>query len=297
MATVGEVVDRVYRDWLHGPDEQPVIASLDGAVDDSTTTVTLDTTGLLPEELELLAAGLLVEVGSEQMRIATVAGSTLTVRRGVNGTTAASHVDGAEAVLSPSYPRQTVVDAVCDEVVRLYPDLHRQTSTAMTSDAGPVDAPADLITPVKFWWRNGTRWTTAPVELLSDFPASATDKAVQFFNVPPNRDGYLVYRAKFIRPTAESDDLDADFGVEDAWVPILEAGAAAAIIASEDIDKATVEWVSRQLEAQQFPVGSSSRLRDALLRYRQYLMEQAVRSLRADGPTNVVFTNLVSVDF
>lgn len=296
MSTVGEVVDRVYRDWLAGPDEQPVTATLDGAIDNSTVTVVIDQTGLLPEEQELVAVGQLIEIGSELQRIRAVSSSTLTVARGVNGTTKAAHADGAEVILSPSYPRQTVVDAVCDEVVRLFPSLMARKTTALTTASTYVEVPDAVVVPIKFWWQSGSQWTDhGTIKLLTDFPDSSTNKAVQFVGIPTGKAGHLVYDGKFTRPTAESDDLTASFSVESGWDPILTVGAAAAIIASEDLDKASVEWVSRQLEAQQFPVGSSSRLRDALLRYREYLLNHARRSQRANGPTTVLHTREVGI--
>lgn len=291
MPTIGDVVDRVYRDWLHGPDEQPVGVTLDGAITAAATTWTVDLAGITPEEQDLLGKGLLLEVGSEQARITDVDlnASTVTVVRGVNGTTAATHGTGDYVTLSPSYARRSVFDAVADEVVRLHPDLHRETTTPITSASTYVEVPAGVLVPLKFWYQSGSQWRAGDVSLLPDFPPSSTGKAVTFIGVPSGKNGHLVYRGKFTRPTAESDDL-ADLGVEEAWVPILTTGAAAALIASEDLDKATVEWVTQQLEAQQFPTGSSTRLRDSLLRYRGYLIEQAQRSQRAEGPTAVVVT-------
>lgn len=295
MSTVGEVVDRTYRDWLAGPDEQPVTATLNGAITNSATSVTLDITGLLPEEQGLLAVGQLIEIGLEQMRIRAVSSSTLTVARGANGTTAAAHADGVEVVLSPSQPRQTVFDAVCDEVVRLFPNLMARKTTPLTTASTYVEVPDAVVVPVKFWWQSGTTWTDrGGVRLLTDFPDSSTGKAVQFVGIPSGEAGHLVYDGKFTRPTAESDDLTASFAIDLAWEPILSVGATAAIIAAEDLDKASVEWITRQLEAQQFPVGSSSRIRDALLRYREYLLNEARRAQRAAGPTTVLRTRDLS---
>lgn len=294
--TFGGVVDRVFRDWLHGPDEQPVVTTLTAAMSDAGTTLALDLSPLTPDELSMVSMGTLIEVEYEQCFITAVSGSTLTVARGRNATEAVEHSEGSLVTLMPMWGRQTVLDAVLDEVPRLFPDLHAiYTTTVTSSSVGYAELPAAAQTITRAYRAlpSGTYVGVGGLELLSNFPPSSTGKAVQFHGTPSGQTIHLAYKGAFTRPVSPTSLLD-DYGVAESWVPILCVGAAASIIASEDIDKATVEFVTRQLEAQQFSTGSGSRLRDGLLRYRQYLIEQARRTVRAEDPhTSIVYNQAV----
>lgn len=290
MATVGALVDRVIREWLHGGDEQPVLLTLDGALTASATSVSYSDATLAPDEEELLAPGVLVEVGTEQMRITAVdeTANSLTVVRGVNGTTAASHTDGDTITVAPTYSRGAVFEAVCDAVVGLYPDLWDVTSTSITSASGYVDIPAEVTFIDKaFYISGGNRPVDASIRFEPEFPPSATGKAIIFNGTPAGKTVHLIYSARFARPTSESDDL-ADFGVKPEWERIIAVAAAAQVVAGTDLDPVTAEYITEQLEREGYPVGSSQRIRDGLLRYYRFLVDEAHRNLRADRPVPVV---------
>jgi hypothetical protein len=83
-------------------------------ISDTTTNEALDTseTGVDVTLATNLSAGQLILVESEQMYIYSVASTTLTVERGVNGTTAATH-DTAKTIYIYQYPsdiRQACID-------------------------------------------------------------------------------------------------------------------------------------------------------------------------------------------
>lgn len=77
---------------------------LSGALDDSSTTVTVDD----GSDFHALQT---ILVDSEQMYVTDISGNDLTVDRGVNGTTAASHADNATVSILevPSQVREAVV--------------------------------------------------------------------------------------------------------------------------------------------------------------------------------------------
>lgn len=292
MSTVDEVVDRVYRDFLYAPDSQPVILTLNGAVDDSVTSWVYDDSELSPEEKELLAPGVLIEADRELASITAVsAGSTtLTVRRGVNGTDKAAHSDDTELVLAPQYSRDSVFDAVSDEIVNLWPELYTQTTTSMTSATAPVDAPSDAVELVEFKWQPGTGAyrRSGDIELLHNHPDSATDKAVQFgSDIPSSTAGTLVYHAKTTRPTAGSDDLQSALNVELEWERIVVVGAAASMLSGIDPDNLDSDHITEMLERQGVPVGSGRSVRDGLLAYRSFLISEAQGRLFAEYRTVV----------
>ena len=63
--TIAAVIERVYRDYLLPPDEQPARFAVDtGGITAVATTLPVDAAMLSPEETDLIGAGTLIEVVS-----------------------------------------------------------------------------------------------------------------------------------------------------------------------------------------------------------------------------------------
>lgn len=75
-----------------------------------------------------------IRVDDEQMYLTTVAGNTLTVERGVNGTTAAAHLDGA-GVSVYRYPAP-IVEATRLQAARLFQRVHAPFGIQGSADLG-----------------------------------------------------------------------------------------------------------------------------------------------------------------
>ena len=135
MAAVSTLVDRIYRDFLNKPDDLSAFSRLDGAINDSVTSLNYEAGLFSVEEENLLGSGALIEIGQEIMLVtsATTSTRTLTVSRGYAGTSAAAHSDNDNIFVNPTFPRKTVFDAVGDNIVRLYPSLYNVTTTNVTS--------------------------------------------------------------------------------------------------------------------------------------------------------------------
>lgn len=293
MSTVGEVIDRVLRDFLASPEDQPTRFELASTVDADDDSLSYDPAFLAPEEADLLGPGTLIEFSDgEQALVGGVdeeANELSGLMRGVNGTTAGSHAAGTLVTISPDWARKTIFDAVADAVVELWPDLFYLTQTAPFSvSSTPSEVAATVAQPLYFWGRWGSTGTydQYPVQYMANFPASSTGQAVMV-QAPSGTSGYLVYRSKFARPTAESDSLSA-LGVAAEWERLVIISAVAYLITGKDIDAATSESLTQQLAAQGFPVASGARLRNALIDYRRELVRQAKKALRTSSPTLVV---------
>lgn len=291
MSTVASVVDRVLRDWLHAPDDQPTRFTLNGAISSTATSLVYDDDLLTPEEEDLLGPGSLIEIGSEQILVGNVNATTDTLSgliRGVNGTTAAAHADDALAALAPAWSRKTIFDAVADSVEQLWPELYAVvTSDALTlSETQYTEVPVTVMGNLYMWARPSgfTTYDKFSVPLFENFPPSSTTKAIW-----PGMagTGYLVYKKKFVRPTAESDDMSAVCLVNDEWEQLVVVGAVAYLISGKDLSAATQEFLSDNLNAQGYPVDSSRRIREGLLRYQGLLLDKAKRSLRTQHDTPV----------
>jgi len=196
MAAVSTLIDRIYRDFLNKPDDLSAFSRLDGAIDNTTTTVIYEDGLLSSEEENLLAGGALIEINQELMLVTNIVSSTrtLTVARGYAGTTADSHGDKTNMFINPTFPRKSVFDAVADNISRLYPSLYNITTTNVTSNSTYAEVPATTVSIVNSWVQNasGDQYTSAGIELLTNFPPSSTNTAVQFSNTSNGKTVYLV---------------------------------------------------------------------------------------------------------
>ena len=297
MAAVSTLIDRIYRDFLNKPDDLSAFSRLDGAISSTTSTSVVYEAGLFSSEEEnLLGSGALIEIGQELMLVtaANTSTRTLTVSRGYAGTTAATHADETNIFINPTFPRKSVYDAVSDNISRLYPSLYNVTTTNVTSNSTYQEVPASTVEVLTSYVQNSTgdQYTSAGIQLLRDFPPSSTNTAVQFFNTSNGKTVHLVVKRKFVRPTDETSDIESVCLVAAEYEQIVMVGAVADIMGATDVDASTQEFITEKLAAESYPVGSGERLRNALLRLRSLLIDEARGNLRSLYPAPVSIMNI-----
>jgi len=296
MAAVSTLVDRIYRDFLNKPDDLSAFSRLDGAIDNTTTTLVYQDGLLSSEEENLLDGGALIEINQELMLVTNIVSSTrtLTVSRAYSGTTAASHGDKTNIFINPTFPRKSVFDAVSDNIARLYPSLYNVTTTNVTSNSTYQEVPASTVEVLTSYVQNATgdQYTSAGIQLLRDFPPSSTNTAVQFYNTSNGKTVHLVVKRKFVRPTDETSDLETVCLIPAEYEQIVMVGAVADIMGATDVDASTQEFITEKLAAESYPVGSGERLRNALLRLRSLLIDEARGNLRSLYPAPVSIMNI-----
>ena len=322
--TIGDLVDRTYREYLEPMDDIVSYTTLTGAINDTATSVAYNGDLLSVEEEDALDAGAIIEIGQELMICTDLnaVANTITVTRGARGTTAASHSIGDLIKIAPPFPRKNVFDAVCDQIKNLFPSLFAvETKTVTVSDGytllGSYDSPGTnnyLVSVLKGISQftdfsagadtTTTLFSNVSVELIQlPNPFTYTDDtgtertityttgpnqvmALQFSNIADGHTAYITFKKKFIEPTAETDTL-ATIGLEDEYEPIIMAGVAAQMMSGRDIPTATADYISDQLAVSNFPVGSANSIRNSLLQYQQLLITQARKYLRAKYPEAV----------
>lgn len=281
MSTVGAVVDRVMREWLTPPSNMPSQSVLSAGIDDSTTSITYDPL-LMPEEEARLGAGAIIEVGQEWMRASDVNidSRTITVVRGIMGTTAATHAAGDTVTISPRWARRTVFDAVADAVVDLSPELYGvgtlQVSSGEYQDLETARAHTILYARQQY----GGSWRDVHVDILPGLPELDTYMGVQFgFDVDLNQDVWITYAYDFARPSSESVELST-VGVQGDWEELIVLGAIATLVQHPDADKTTLEYLTEQIAEQVQSVGSVTELATRLTRLRDYKLQRAASRLK-----------------
>ena len=319
--TIGDLVDRTFREYLEPMDDIVSYTTLTGAINDTATSVSYNGDLLSVEEEDALDAGAIIEIGQELMICTDLnsVANTITVTRGARGTTAASHSIGDLIKIAPPFPRKVVFDAVKDQINNLFPTLFAVETQSVTSATGYVLL-GDYATP-------GTHnYIVSVIKAISQYtdftagsdttgvvfngvscqlvelpnPFTYTDdsgtertitystgpsvvNALQFTNISAGHECFVTFKKKFIEPTAESDTL-ATIGLENEYEPVIMAGVAAQMMSGRDIPTATADYISDQMGVQNFPVGSATSIRNSLLQYRNLLIEQARKYLRSKYP-------------
>ena len=276
------------------------------------------------EEEDTLDKGTIIEINQELMICTDLNAvtNTITVKRGMKGTTAAAHTAGDIIKISPPFPRKVVFDAVKDQINNLFPTLFAVETQSVVASTGYTllgahDAPGtnnylvSILSAISQYTdfatgsdSTGTIFqpvTSSLIELPNPFTFTDSDgvsrtityttgpsvvHAIQFSSIAQGHTVLVTFKKKFIEPTAESDTLTS-IGLEPEYEPIIMAGVAAQMIAGKDIPTATTDYISDQMAVSNFPVGSSNNVRNSLLQYQQLLVNQARKYLRAKYPEAV----------
>ena len=323
--TIGNLVDRVFREYLEPADSLESYSYLTGGISDSVTTISYANDMFSVEEEDALDAGTILEVGQELMfstALNTVT-NEITVVRGARGTTAAAHSTGDLIKVSPTFSRKAVFDAVSDQIENLYPTLFAVETKSISATTGinVLDGATDnyLIAPVKAISQY-TDFDAGQDSTISQFrgvsvelvdlpnPFTYTDEngasqtvtytsgpnkvnAMQSYGITAGKTIYVSFKKKFVSVTSESDTL-ATIGLENEYEPIIMAGVAAQLVAGKDIPTITANYITEQMQVQNTPIGSSNSIRNSLLQYQQLLIQQARKDLRARFPEPVSFNSI-----
>ena len=324
MANIGNLVDRTFREYLEPMDDLVSYTTLSTGVNDSVTSIVFDGDLLSIEEEDTLDKGTIIEINQELMICTDLNAvtNTITVKRGMKGTTAAAHTAGDLIKISPPFPRKVVFDAVKDQINNLFPTLFAVETQSVVASTGYTllgahDAPGtnnylvSILSAISQYTNfatgsdsTGTIFqpvTSSLVELPNPFTYTdsngvsrtityttgpSTVHAIQFSSIAQGHTVLVTFKKKFIEPTAESDTLTS-IGLEPEYEPIIMAGVAAQMIAGKDIPSSTTDYITDQLSVSNFPVGSANSVRNSLLQYQQLLVNQARKYLRAKYPEAV----------
>ena len=330
-ANIGDLVDRIYREYLEPVDSVETYSYLTSGIDASATEINYDGNLFSVEEEDSLDAGAIIEVGQEIMYTTALnnVNNTITVRRGQRGTTAAEHSANAIIKIQPTFPRKNVYEAVVDQIKNLYPTLFATETIELTASTGykllgthgtDGDTYNYLVTPLKAIsqytdWQSGSdqtglKYNGVAIEMI-DLPNpfvytddTQTERtktyttgpnvvhAVQFVDISAGHTVFVTFKKKFVEPTNESTTL-ATVGLEIEYEPIIMTGAAAQLVVGKDITRLNTPYITEQLEAATSPVGSSNSISQSLLRYQQLLITQARSNLRSKYPEPVQLNSIL----
>lgn len=297
MPTIGDLIDRTLREWLTPPTESPARFEVNdvGGIDAAAPSVVTDASWLSPEEQDLIGPGTIIEIDQELLMVTAVSGVspalTLTIRRGMLGSTPAIHADDSLIILQPDFGRQAVFEAISDAIDDLWPDLWMVRTSIVATSSGYWEVDDDVEEILTTRVRVGSQWGVldpGEVELLSNFDLASSGKALQWGSGSPSGGALITYKAKPARPTDESDDIE-DLNILPSWQKPIVVGAAASLLRATDVGTVTVEFITEALEVEGFPPGMGENLSNALLRYQEYLIQRRAEAQNlVSPPTRVI---------
>lgn len=248
MTTLADILVAMGGGHLELPDQVTALAA-----DITDTTGTSVTAVQLPNPVPL---GATLEVDNELMRVRGFARSgandVYTVLRGVDGSTAATHLTGAAVFQNPKYPRwkriRAINRALTEWVPQKLPRVLQDASQTFSAVGNVIAVPAAALNVLEVNWKPSGFTELAELRYAAPraYPTSiaSTGKGVKLFDqAPPGYTAYVTYTAAWVALAADTDALPTDwaFGVD-----MLAAGAAAALLGAKYSKRATFDSAHAQ---------------------------------------------------
>ena len=150
----------------------------------------------------------------------------------------------------------------------------------------------DLPNPFTYKDENGTERT------ITYTAGPNVVHALQTYGISSGFTVNVTFKKKFLDQDSYTytGDIEnttvASIGLQTEYEPIIMAGVAAQMLAGRDIPSATADYITDQIAVQNYPVNSSSNIRNSLLQYQQQLLQQARKDLRARYPEPVTINSI-----
>lgn len=290
MSTVATVINRTQRQLLSGQVEEK--NKLSGAINTTATSLATlyDLNGLRP--------GTVFEIDSEMFYVweSSVSSKTVTVERGWNGTTAASHTNNAIITVSPRFPRAQILEAINDEIADLSSPVNglyqmKIVDTTYNGTDPMINLPAfgtvfDLY-DVRLRYTNDDYPLIRKVQLIRDLPTSdfPSSYAIKFNQRSRSGDLRITYKAPFQTVSTEVDNLQQVAGIATSMEDIVALGAQIRLMSPREIRRNFIDTQGDTRRSEEVPAGAIGNSITNLLRLRRDRITAEAMKLAKQYPT------------
>jgi hypothetical protein len=291
MSTGTVVINRTLRQMLSGTVEQR----------NKLATALSNTTGtsvVCSYDLDGLRAGAVFEIDSELFYVweANSGTKTLTVERGFNGTTAATHSAGAVITLSPRFPRSQVLEALNDELRDLSSPMHGlfqikyfdldYNGSDVFINLPPVAEILDILS-VHVRYLADEYIQIRKYKLVRDMPTDDFSSSFALKFEQPARQGRLriVYKAPFTTLTNEGQSLVNYAGLPASCEDIVNLGVQIRMMAPRELKRNFTESQGDTRRPEEVPVGGVTSSLTQLIRMRRDRITAESARLKRQYPT------------
>lgn len=290
MTTLNDLRQQLEDDYLEPAIEETPQVPITGNLGTSDTQFNVEAGILSPDEESYFAPGRVIELNNEAMRIKTYDESTklFTVLRAQRGTSAQTHATGDLVRIPTRWLRSSQLRALRNAVNSLWQPLyasHEELVTVDTSMYVALPTSTVRILSVEYETRHA-RWRPAEWRFFATHPLDDDQAAVQVSRGPYANALCLVrYGTQILPPTNDDDEIA---NLPSKWERIVLADAAANLLSGVDVDAYTQEVMTEKIRLENFPVRSGGSIAQSLIRYREYLVNQAHAELKAQSPRKKV---------
>lgn len=293
MATT--VASRIERTRRYLGVSRRTLNRLDGAATDSATDLTLEfaITGIGP--------GSVLAIDDELVHVwdTDSAAKTVTVERGYEGTTAATHTDGTVVEVDARFPRPEIKDTLKEEIASWPATVFRVDTATLTGST--TTRAYDLgLTGTEFFHvldvsrapyataelGGNTSWVNVTGRVQRNMPlADFASGTALFLDTTLDRtaDLLVTYAAPFDLSTFDdATDLEADVGLAPYMVDIPTFGAAWRLLSGTEAERSDTRRQGEPRNAEEVPSGAAISTAGAMLKLRDRRLSEAAMRLREE---------------
>lgn len=297
--TFNDIVQRVRQQLLGFTRDQASISYLTQPMTstDMTFLVDVDTvTNLSRGITEIDDELLLIKSYDRGSGVVTVLGNS-TTGRGVEATTATSHLSGSIVTADPRYPKQRIKEAINDTINGVYPDLWTFGEYEFNYQAAryeyPIPAEAEgvykvvvnTIGPSAVWfpltsWRFNALASTGSQVKPTPTP---TGKSIQLMrdHIIPGRAVRVSYTKKPNLLVNGTDEFEPTTGFPERYIDMITYGACWRLLPSYEAGRLQQQSIESTERAPLVPTGAAIQTSQYFLtRYAQRLAEEQDRLLQ-----------------
>lgn len=289
MTTTLDLIHATARNLLGTSRES--LNRLNGSVTSGATTWTLE------RNLDDITEGSYLSVDLEVVYVweKNDSAKTVTVQRGMIGSTPAAHDSQAVVTVNARFPQYTIFEALQQEFRDLSAaGLYRMKTKTLTTSATSYvyDLAADDVIDVydvRFDPAGPeNNYPRVPFQWMYGVPTEAVPNGPAIFlpgTVESGRNLQVWYKAKLGTLTGLTDNVETVTGIPPTAVDIPPLGAAARLLGPRESVRVQIESQPETRRLDEVPVGSTARAGQNLLAYRQQRLGDEMTRLAAQYPT------------
>lgn len=285
MATFNDLVNEVRSSLAGYTLKQDRITYLDNAITTSDTAIQVGSA-------DNLAKGI-VEIDDELVWVDNFTRATNTLNaapgfgRGYQGTTPAPHSQYSQVILTPTFPRNRIKQAINDAINSVYPKLWSIYSTTFTFNASQTTyaLPDDCQNVLYMSWQTtGSSREWIPIDkwrqdLMANVATFNSQKTVNIYsNIQPGRTVQVWYAASPNTLDSNTDDFSEVTGLPETCRDVITLGAAYRMLSYIDPGRINLTSAEADLADSKVPGaagGNASKYIYAL--YQQRLQDESLK--------------------
>lgn len=285
MTTLSDMIDEVRSSLAGYTLRQDRITYLNAAINTTATAIQVGNSANLAKGI--------IEIDSELIWIDNFnkANSTLNAApgfgRGYQNTSPAPHAQYAQVILSPTFPRTMIQQAINDTINSVYPQLFAVYSTTFTFNAAQVTYPLpDDLESILYmsWQTTGSSEEWLPINRwrldgMADVATFDTVNTVNIYeNIQPGRTVKVWYTAIPANLTSSTDDFSGVSGLPESSRDVITLGASYRLLSYIDAGRINLTSAEADLNDSKIPsTAGVSSSRYILALYQQRLSDEALK--------------------